>query len=40
MKKGEKSACFQHSQTTGHVMDYENGQVIDVASTDTKLRVK
>ena len=33
-KKGENSACFQNSQNTVHVMDYENVQVIDAASTD------
>ena len=38
-KKGENSACFQHTQTTGHVMDYLNVEVIDAASTDTKIRV-
>ena len=32
-KKVENSACFQHSQTTGYVMDYEKVQVIDATST-------
>ena len=35
-----KSACHQHPKETGHIMDYENVEVIDTASTDTKLRIK
>ena len=37
---GIKSACYQHAKKNGHEMDYENVEVIDTASTDTKLRVK
>ena len=39
--KSDKSACYQHTiDNPGHVMDYENIEVIDRASNDFKLRMK
>jgi len=39
--KGETSACHRHSlENPGHLMDYENVNVIDQASNDMKLKIK
>ena len=37
IKKYVNSALFKHSKETGHLIDYENFEVIDKASYDLKL---
>ena len=34
------SACHDHSRKLHHTIDYENVEVIDTASNDTKLKIK
>ena len=39
-KKCKTSSCFQHKETEGHSMDYNNVEVIDSSESDFKLRIK
>ena len=39
-KNDKESSCYQHATKTGHVIDYDNIEVIDKADSDMKLRIK